>query len=172
MSSYQAGDWPRRNVLSLEAVKWQKQGHHHNGNQAAQRLHILCSISRSAFITHLGFWRKLYGSSWHHFIYPANIFLYLLIDIFIDIQPFGCNLKWLVTTALRASGRVGSGLLQFDTSPMCSYYLPTDTWFISDRFWVIYLAPKALFASVRLGYDDNYRPRSHCFVERHKNGLR
>ena len=69
-----------------------KQDHHRNGDQIARRLHILCSICVSSF----GAWRQ------------SNLRMSMAslqsqpmcsqtcsrpIDIFIDLQPFGCDSK-------------------------------------------------------------------------------
>ena len=81
--------------------------------------------ARSA-LTRLGLWRTLYGrlfmESLHHQPMCSEM---CSLDIFIDLQPFGCNLKGgLFDPPSPQWGVRGCGWSRigpFDSPPMCSY---------------------------------------------------
>ena len=66
------------------------QGHHHNDNKATWRPHILCSINGHRFLDLKKpvkwFTAPLRDS-------PTSSYMHFM-TVFIDLQPFGWNLKW------------------------------------------------------------------------------
>ena len=100
------------------------QGHHHNGDQAAGRSHISCSIC---------------GRQFGDLIYAVRLFRAslssqskcILLTGFASLQPFGWNLNGgFSASGLRDLGGGGRRLAigQVDTQPLGSYCLPIDTY--------------------------------------------
>ena len=90
-----------------------------NGHRAARRPHKLCSIcfhSFGALVRDVG--PRLFIGSFHNKpMYPKT----LSIDIFVNLQPVGWNLKGgLFDPRIECTGAVGSGLDPFDILPMGS----------------------------------------------------
>ena len=141
-----------------------QQGHHHNGDQAAQRPHILCSICVHSFGALAKAVRLLTVSlQSHKMFYPTRT-----IDILIDLQPFGCNFKgtfWLPALGVRRhGGREWAHSIARSWARITSHW---HMWSISESLWDIQLAPKTVQLTCT-GYDDNYHSRSYSFVERQK----
>ena len=76
---------------------------------------------RYAF-THFELWQKLYDCSRHKFTATKMSYQTCSIDIFIDLQPFGCNLKrCFSTTRFWDCGAWVRDISPFDSQPMGSY---------------------------------------------------
>ena len=144
-------------------AKQSKQDRQYNGDLAARRPQILCSICFHSFVA-LAKTVRLFTASLYIEPMCSQI---CSLDIFVHLQPFGCNIKRRLIDPLSHLIRrtLGSGLGLFDCTPtLCSYYLPTGTYgLIYYRFSLSYLVGSK---SVSVHPSDNYHSRSYCFVER------
>ena len=104
------------------------QGHRHNGDQAARRPHILWSICGHSFGA-LAKAVRLFKASLSS--QPMCSQMCCSIDIFIDLQPFDCNLKGIFRPEWHLEGRWGVGICPFDSPPMGSHWLLIDTYGLS-----------------------------------------
>ena len=112
--------------------------------------HTYCA--RSVF-THLGHWRKMYDCSLHQFTTTQYIPIYpkmFSIDIFVNLQPAGWNLKARLFDLLVWGVRESSGVLGW-AYEIAWQWVPISSPLTNRvdllRFWVIYLVPKALEAT-------------------------
>ena len=77
---------------SHQSVNSHSQDHHHNGDRAARRPYILCSICVHSFEEGFGESRATVRGITSHQSQPRCSQM-CSIDILIDLQPFSCNLK-------------------------------------------------------------------------------
>ena len=123
-------------VLEMKIYLFCKQGHHHNGNQAARHFHIFCSISHHRF----GNWDE-----------ASSLFMVSAYCI-VSQRVLKCALLTFLSHAVCPKFERGifdppilgvkvkvSVIGRFDSSPMCLYELHIDTCGIS-RPYLCYLA--------------------------------
>ena len=79
----------QHNIISLHHYIGLEQDHHHNGNQGARRLHILCSICIRLFEALTKAVRLFVVSLRSQPMYSQTC----STDIFVDLQSLGCNFK-------------------------------------------------------------------------------
>ena len=97
----------RRKFCHLEP-RWVRHGHHHNGDQAARRPHILCLLDLP--FTNLGLWQKCTIVNTALFHRKEMYSQMCLLTFSWYLQPFGCNLKaGLFDSRFRGYGDVGVG---------------------------------------------------------------
>ena len=140
-----------------------RQGHHHNGDWAAWRPRILCSIcvhSFGALVKAL----QLFITSLHNQpMYPMYPKM-CSIDISVNLTVISCNLKGgLFDTRSGVTWTVGAqGWAHSIDHPWVPISFP-----LTDIFYLLpfssYLAGSKSI-SVPPGYDDKYCSRSHCFI--------
>ena len=87
-------------------------------------------------------------------------------DIFVSLQPFGCKKGDFLN--LKLWGMEGPGESEigpFDSSPMGSYWLPTDTYLLPLLSYIAGTKSASAHPPVRTRYDDNCRSRSYNITQ-------